>query len=439
MDNIPLCRLLLKGSIMRVVKTVVYAMWLFAVFLPVSVVAQDRDRVEERRDVFAPFVSRFRVAVRDPQVRITWRDSQDLEDGLYQVYRHDREITVDTFENATLIGTVESGVETFLDTPMEVGDYFYAVVAADPDGTVFPIFVPFRNKTIRPVTITRLETEEDLAARVYDIVAQAQDNAVVLRFNTSRGGRRLAVYRSTVPPDRIESPHEATLLEQIDSSAGRFIDYPVPGVEYYYGIFDVALVERGTLELNPGGNVLLEPVQITLRAARETGLTFPPATKRAAPLPVLELSGGIHGDQVVLAREVPHGGQPQAVRPVTDRAITRLLQRTPAIEPFAPQPVVLPPERADDGEGAERTLAQVIRDHFVPGEYATSINLLRNLLKFPLNAEFERRVRFYLAQALFFDGRREPAFVEFLLASEGSLYQETRPWIDGILQPRQPN
>ncbi len=398
--------------------------------------AQDSDPIDDRRDVFAPFVSRLRVAVRDPQVRLTWRDSVDLEEGSYRIYRHTREITADTFENAEFLDTVDRGVETYLDTPLETGRYYYAVVATEPDGTVFPIFIPFRNKTITPVAVTRLETEEDLAARVYDLEAQAQEDAIVLRFNTSRGGRRLAVYRSTVPYDQITSPSDATLLEQIDSTSGRFVDYAVPGVRYYYGLFDVALVERGTFEAVLGANVLQQPVEIPLRVTRDTRMTIPPRTTRPAPLPILEISNGIQDSHRVVARSVPHGGRAQPVRPSTARSIDRLLRDAPPVEPFDPKPVILPPERAGDGPGAARTLAQVLRNHFEKGEYATTVSLLNNLLELPLSRDFERRIRFYLGQSLWFEGKPREAFMEFLIASEGTLYSESRPWITGILEPR---
>lgn len=396
---------------------------------------QDRP-AEERQDVFAPFVSRLRVAVRDPQIRLTWRDSADLDRGTYRIYRHTREITTDTFPNAELIATVNPGVETYLDTPLETGRYFYAIVAADEDGTVFPIFVPFRNKTINPVAVTRLETEEDLAARVYDLEAQAQEDAIVLRFNTSRGGRRLAVYRSTLPYDQISSPRDTTLLETIDSSTRRFVDYAVPGVDYFYGIFDVALVERGTFQAEPGANVLPEPVQIPLRVSREARVAPPRQTTRPAPLPILELSGAVQDSRRMVASTVPHGGQAQPVRPATARSIESVLRNTPVPEPFAPEPVVLPPERSSDARGAARTLAQVLNTYFVTGDYATTADLLHNLLELPLSRDFERRVRFYLGQALWFDDQPRQAFMEFLAASEGSLYSETRPWIAGILDRR---
>lgn len=418
------------------VKTNVWALGLLvaacAVFVP-TLSGQDRPAGDERQDVFAPFVSRLRVAVRDPQVRLTWQDSADLQEGTYRIYRHNREITAGSFSDAQFVAEVDRGVETYLDTPLETGRYFYAVVATDAEGTVFPIFIPFRNKTINPVAVTRLETEEDLAARVYDLEAQAQDDAIVLRFNTSRGGRRLAVYRSTIPYHQVASPGDVTLLDQIDSTTRRFIDYAVPGVKYYYGVFDVALVERGTFQVEPGANVLREAVQIPLRVSRDARVAIPHSTTRPAPLPMLEISGAIQDSKSIVARTIPHGGRAQPVRPATARAISRLLQDAPAVASFSPEPVILPPERTGEGQGAARTLSQVLNNYFVNGDYATTASLLNNLLELPLSRDFERRVRFYLGQALWFDGLPRHAFMEFLFASDGSLYNDARPWITGIL------
>ncbi|WP_018525507.1 hypothetical protein [Alkalispirochaeta alkalica] len=400
--------------------------------------AETPARTEEaRQEVFAPFVSRLRVAVRDPQIRLTWRDSRDLPGGSYRIYRHTREITPDTFAGARLVHTAPGGVETYLDTPPEVGSYFYAVVAVDREGQEYPVFVPFRNKTIRPVRISRLDTEEDRAARVYDLVARPQDAVVVLRFSPSRGERELAVYRSLEPLLEQSDLAGATLLERIDSNTRRFVDHAIPGVAYYYGIFDTSLVERGTVEIVPGANVLTEAVQISLgeRPSPQLRLTSPP--KRPAPLPMLELSSqAVPGSHRLIVRELPHQGRPQELNPETERILARLLEGAPREEPFSPKPRILPPERDPAAEGTERTVAQVITEHFERGDYAGTTKLLKNLLELPLSQDLEARVRFYLGQSLYFDGRREPAFAEFLLASRGDLSQEVRPWTEGILRRR---
>jgi len=393
------------------------------------------DFVEEDRDVFAPFVSRLRVAVRDPQVRLTWRDAEDLEGGSYRVFRHIEEITQETIDQATLVARVDPGTETYLDTPLEEGTYFYAVLAAGSEGRVYPIFVPFRNKTIRAVTVSRLETEEDLAASIYDIEAQVQDNAIVVRFEASRTGRDLVVYRSTTPFESVSDITGATLIDEFESINRRFADYPVPGVQYYYGVFDKALIERGSVEIDPGENTLAAPVSITMSGASDIEIQIPRATKRAAPLPILQLARGIQsGDR--LARNTVPERSGRILGPDTEGAIRYLLALSPEPQVFRPNPVILPEEREVTGDGAERTLAQVVSTDFAAGNYATTAGLLENLLTLPLSSTMEDRVRFYLGQALYFDGRREPAFVEFLLARDGELYSQVKPWIDGILLPR---
>ena len=386
------------------------------------------------RDVFAPFVSRLRVAVRDPEVRLTWRDSADLSSGLYRIYRHSSEITQNSLDDAQLIAEVPPGTETFLDTPPEEGQYFYAVLAAEPDGRLYPILVPFRNKTLRSVQITRLDSEEDRAARVYDIEAQAQDSALVLVFEPSRSDRSLAVYRSTQPFTDFESLSAGTLIAELPSSSRRFADYPVPGVSYYYGVFDTGLIELGSVQLEENENILTSPVGIALTSA-ETQITIdiPQASKRRAPLPILQLASGIQSGERLVRADIPGGGA-RPVPPATQSAIETLLARAPERAVFDPEPVILPREQRAEGEGVAITLAQIVTGEFSAGAYRSSIELLESLLNLPLSEQMEARVRFYLGQALFLDGRHEPAFLEFLLASgEPELYTAVRPWMEGIL------
>ncbi len=386
------------------------------------------------RDVFAPFVSRLRVAVRDPQIRLTWRDAEDLDGGSYRVYRHTAEITRDTFAAAKLVAEVPPGTETWLDTPEEGGNYFYAVIAVDKTDTVFPIFVPFRNKTIRSVTIAQVKTEEDLAAKVSDIAAMVQDHAVVVRFETSRGGRDLVVYRTTTPFRTVDDIQAATLLDEFESTTRRFVDYPVPGVDYYYGVFDKSLIERGSVSITPGENTLTTAVRIGLDAAPDITLQFPRSPKRRAPLPMLHLVRDIRTGERLARNPTPERSEVRMSQSA-ESAVAYFLARAPEPVPFRPEPVVLPEERSGDGEGVARTLSEVVRTDFAQERYAVATDHLRRILTLPLSDTLERRTRFYLGQALYFDGRHEPAFMEFLLASEGELYSQTKPWLNGILLP----
>ncbi len=391
---------------------------------------------EEELTVFAPFVSRLRVGVRDPQVRITWRDSEELEGGVYRVLRSNSEIVAANVAEAQVVARIQPGIETWLDTPPEPGVYHYAVLAESSDGTVHSILVPFRNKTIEPVRVTRFETEEERAAIIQNLRATVQDNGISLRFAASRGGRTIAVYRSTAPIRTADDIATATFIHEFDSSAGHFVDYPVPGIDYYYSVLDARLIERGTVEIDPGNNSTDESVRIALRHRDDRSVTLSPTSqRRRAPLPIIQpsaMTAAIRPSTEI----IPFQGVAQPVSPVTEQAIRNLMQQSYEIASFRPTATILPEERTVRGVGAARTLAQIIDDTFLSRQFQEAESLLGNLLELPLSPDFARRVRFYRGQALYFSGYSERAFLELLLASQGNLYEHTRPWIDGILRER---
>lgn len=405
-------------------------LFLFAIVAVTTLAAQaDADMAQ---DVFAPFVSRLRVAVRDPQVRITWRDAEDLSGGRYEVLRSTVEITTATLPEAVVVAVVEPGTETYLDTPTEAGSYFYAVVARDPNGRRYDIFVPFRNKTIRPVSISQLTTEEDLAAAVYGIAAQVEEGTIIVRYETSRTDRTLAIYRSTSPITSLRSLEDAVLVRELSSSVRRFQDFPVPGVPYYYAVVDQALIERGSATFEAGQNTIATPIRIAVEALPDFVLEIPPARTRRAPLPILQFAGGFDAEQPVARPTVIPPAR--AVTVATQRAIDQMLILAPAAALFDPLPTVLPEERAADEDGAARTLAQIATGEFASGSFGQTITMIDALLRLPLSARIVARARFYRAQALYFEGHPERALMDFLIAmGRPELYDHAKNWVDGIL------
>jgi hypothetical protein len=130
---------------------------------------------------------------------------------------------------------------------------------------------------------------------------------------------------------------------------------------------------------------------------------------------------------------LPHGGVAQPITRETERAVVRLLQKAPPPKEYHPEPIILPEERSAPEAGIARTLAQVVIGPFADKEYDRATELLGNILELPLSKEWEQRVRYYYGQALYFTGKPERAFFEFLIAADGPLYTEAREWIDGIL------
>ena len=304
-------------------------------------------------------------------------------------------------------------------------------MAETSTGNLQRVFIPFRNKSLRPVRV--LSPYRTRIATISGLSAMVDKNTVVLAFQSSRPGRQLSIYRSTDPFPELYSLTEATEIDEIDSSSETYTDYPVPGIPYYYGIFDQEQIERNEYEIREGANVLNQPVQLQIalrpveyRRPRETSpamllprLTAVPRNTTGAPLP-REL------------QEIPR--TPSSISPSTYRAIETLREMygvSPA--PFDPKPTILPEERIVTGTGVQRTLSRIVATEFMQGDYEQTSTLLRNLLSLPMSREMEQRVRFYRAQALFFDNRLEPALLELLVAHKGELYENARPWVDGIL------
>ena len=394
--------------------------------------AQQPTEVAEE-NVLAPFVSSLRTAVRDAQVRLVWRDSRYHAGGVYRVLRSRSDIVSTNLSDAEVIAEIPSGVETYLDTPSQPGRYFYAVVAIRRDGQPYTILIPFRNKTIQPVSIGQ-SPGKGPALSVYGLNARPVGRSVQLRFEVSRGDRGLSVYRSTLPFTLGSDFEDALLVGSIEDGARSWIDEPIPGVDYYYAVVDTAMVRLGSATPRVGQNTLAEPVRIALdrpvAPAPERGIR----RLRPAPLPVLRVMTSVD-DAGWLARN-PVPASPSPLQPATREAVTELLARTPADgsgRPSRPEPVVLPQHRVVDGRGAFRTLTEIVTTEFTRGDWAPAAERLQDLLRTPLDDTLEREARFYLGQARYFSGQIQRAFMEFLLAGNGELYAESRIWIDAIL------
>lgn len=442
----------------------------------------------QEETVFAPFISRLRVSIRDPQVRITWEDSPELE-GSYQIYRSARTITNDSFDRATLVGDVTAGVEAYLDVPPSPGDYYYAVLAVAENGEPYEILIPGRNSTFRPVTVANLATPAEEAARITEIAASVTEfdgqPAIAIAARSDRDGRELIVYRSTAPI--LEDAQLALAVEvtRIGSDAITLVDLPVPGVSYYYAILDEELVREGMVTLQAGRNATAEPVEIPILIAESPGpaeepvIAIPPAESpessaeevsaeetdqspdsveaeqqiasapqpeiepvdvvfsaeqsdvRAIPLPFLQLqsvlsTGRRLGSPGILIPDA------STLRPSTSAAVDGLLANLTPTERTAPSREILPADRAPSPEGAEFTLRTILDGPISQLAWEDALLQLNNFFTLPLSPDLAARAHFYRGQAYFFTGERQLAILEFLLARDRH-YVEVERWLDHIL------
>lgn len=387
-----------------------------------------------QEEVFSPFVSRLKAAVRGPEIKLTWTDSPDME-GACMVYRHTAEITGETFRDAALVARVEPGVEYYIDSPPMRGEFYYAVLLST-GGRIFDVFIPFRNKTTRAIPVESTMAETDLAALISNIDARPEKDGIEISFTSSRADRELILYRSATPVFSAGQLGISNIVKKLRSLETRITDYPVPGVPFYYAVVDAKLLETGSAVLEPGKSVTVKPAEVPLpkedlpvRVSVET----PAETGRPMPLPYYYLSGRISGEGGLAPSPVhevpPRRSLPPAVRKAADALAAK------AARPVPPdfRPVILQSDKALGTSREEYTLKTILSGPFLERNWRETAMLLTHFLNMHLSEDMRAKAHFYRAQSLFFQREYKESFMEFLPALDGR-YAEVRPWLDEILR-----
>lgn len=389
-----------------------------------------QQQADGSESVFAPYVSRLRVAFKDPKVLLTWQNPSDVS-GLLQIYRSTQPITGATFADARLVGTAQAGSESFLDVPASPGDYYYAVLVQKPGDGTYQVFIPFRNVTLQPVKVALTATQSELAASVSGIHAVERDHSVVLTFEASRPNRKLDLFRSTSPILSSDALAAATRIQQVDSAKTSVTDYPVPGIGYYYALVDSALLTTGDVKLAGGIDATISPVTLPL-GANQIGIpTQPVPPRRGTPLPYLVLSQDVQSG-ATLAPSLVAPSAPQLLSRPTQAAATALVDDISSPKPAVLKPEILPEDRTAGAKGDEYTLKSILDTPFADRMWDRSAQLLTNFLSLSLPKEIEARAQFYLGQTYYFQGAYKQAFLAFLLARD-NYYTSVEPWINSIL------
>jgi len=453
------------------------ALFIVMVTLTAGVWAQVGTDADQDGNVFAPFVSRLRLSIRDPEVRLTWEDSQDV-DGSYQIFRHTSQITAETFLEAELVAEVAAGVQSFIDAPAAPGDYYYGVLAESSAGNVYEIFIPYRNVTFAAVTVANIATLVERSARVRGIQAVEDGGVILIEYEADQIGRELIVYRSTSPFTTADNLQSAGIVATVMSTIGSVIDYPVPGVPYFYGVVDSALVAESSASFEPGENATESPVEVPLPsvaavAEPEPETTIepeveqpeetasppqpPPTTeeiaepveesveaesaeevfvpevtrRRPLPLPFLQLNTDLQtGDKLGdVAISVPN---PQPISFATRSALDEMLGRLTPVSAEVARPELLAEDTLPSPRGAEFTLRTILDAPFANLAWEEALVQLTNFLSLPLTDDVRSRALFYRAQCFYFTGDSQRALVEFLLA-RATHFAEVERWLDVIL------
>ncbi|MDR1430101.1 MAG: CDC27 family protein, partial [Spirochaetaceae bacterium] len=371
---------------------------------------------EER--VFAPFVSRLTVEVKNNLVRLIWRDSPDVRGPVY-VYRSRL-----PFEGGVSQERPEElpyGSESYVDEPESAGTFYYFVAASDGGGKIYNIPIPLTNTvsvSIQEVSsgvISGGPLPADDTALVETVV---QGNSVVIRF-TLRGGGTPVLYRSVQPIRNVQDLLSAVIVQTAVQSP--FTDYPVRDIDYYYAVIFEEDLAQGRVAIVPGQNA-------TTQAARLSSGTGERGDLRSMPLPLVSVGNAVPRSQGL--SETPSPGN---LSPEAERAVSVLLGRSESrAVPERKSPRAFLRDMDENSGGADYTLGAIVRDSFRAGQWERARNELIQFLSLPRNADLEYRAHFYLGQACYFLDKYQEALFEFLLVRP---YEdaEASVWIDAVL------
>jgi hypothetical protein len=381
---------------------------------------------------FAPFASRLKAEVIDYQVKLTWKDSPDVK-GLYVVYRSQEEITSQSFSKAFLLAKVDAGVEFFIDTPPDQKGYFYAVIVQDAAGTLYPVLIPYRNKTSAAAAGQTAAPEEKLAARISGIKAtiSSAGDGVDVTFTSSSPARDLLLFWGTAPLSTPEDLLSSTSTTQLDPGTTRYFLPVFPGVDYWFAVLDAGLYKIGKTTLVSGVNTTTAPVQIPVAAGRIAPSL--PAVRRPMPLPSLAVTLGVQSGQQLTGPLLPALPDETLVSAATERSISLLMQniQQPPLKERARQ--VLPSDATPMPGGELALLQAIVAGPFSSGDMAGASRSLIDFLRLPRAAPVEARARYYLGQTYYLQGRTRDALMEFLL-SEDYFYPEAQDWLDACFE-----
>lgn len=391
-------------------------------------------------EVFAPFVTGFAAAAKDGMVKLSWTDSADAP-GSVAVFRSALPFDAGNVSKATLVAEVPYGAGSYIDRPPEGKDWYYFAAATDERSVRYDIVIPYGNSLAYPV---RVETVSAAAAgksgsaaepapkaapprAAYSgIAAKVEGDSVVVSFAAADPGGAALLYRSASPIRSVQGLLDAVVV-QASAASSPFVDYPVPGIGYFYALVPEAELKSGAVAIVLGENATASAVEVPAGRYR-VGLPGPAKEIRTMPLPLISAS--------VLRPEGTSEPEPRVVpgdlSPAAATAVAALRAAAPDRRSPDRRPRVFPADLEPPSGGEDYTLRSIVQGPFALKDWDETSRQLSGFLSLPRSASGEARARFYLGQSRFFLGEYREALFEFLLVKT-SYPQEANEWIQAVL------
>ncbi|MDR2785971.1 MAG: hypothetical protein LBB83_08660 [Treponema sp.] len=390
----------------------------------------------ERKPVFTPFVTGIKAEPRNNLVRLSWVDSPDAAGSVY-IYR--ASTPFGDANSYTLIRPIEIpyGVQSYIDEAEDGGDWYYFVASSDTEGRRYDIMLPYNNMISvnleypeEEVVFVEPEPENVPApapARrrqvwngITNLRATVRGDGVEITYNTGDSSKIPVLYRSVTPITANRSILDAVIVQSGIGSP--YMDYPVPGIAYYYALITEDELFSGNMEIQPGINATRDPVEIP--SGYRVGLRSSPEL-RSIPLPLISVSG-----------VSSTGAENPAPTPLSSRAERAVSSVKPSAN-FSKIPFKAPRAFKDDletpaGGGEEYILKNIIQGPFLRRDWEEARGSLTEFLSLPRSSSAENRARFYLGQAYYYSGSYREALFEFLLIRD-VFPAESGEWVQASL------
>jgi len=385
----------------------------FLLVLAVSASAQDSGN--------SYVVSQVSAEARNNLIRLTWVDSPEALGPVY-IFRSSRPFSGSVPANIRPV-TVKYGEQYYIDDSDDMENIYYFVAASDLSGRRYDFIIPRVNSTTVNVFGMTEETpgqNEPQAAPVQGISnlsARLDGDRIFITFDVNGPLKNAVLFRSTQP---VREPRDLLNAVMVQSGTrAPFIDYPVPGLSYYYALIYEDEISGGSMGITPGVNATISGVTVYSGKTAERAL-------RPIPLPAMTLNNALPDGYFL-----PDAADPG---PLSDDA-ARIIRNTPVPEK-APleqrKPRIFTVDLQAPAGGEDSALFDIISESFVKRDWEKARIELQHYLSLSLSKDVEGRARFYLGQALYFTGNYKGALFEFL--SIRSIHpEEAGMWINSTL------
>jgi hypothetical protein len=338
---------------------------------------------------------------------------------------------------------VPYGVESYIDEPESSGVVYYFVVASSEGirGTgssiqtteVFNTIIP-RNNTISviadleaPVISASVMVQEPAGDEpgITGLQAVIDGDGVIIFYEANNSSRNTVLYRSVQPIQRAEDLLQAVIVQP--GLTPPFVDYPVPGISYYYAVIFEDELPRGSVKIIPGTNATTKAVELSTRSSR-VGLPGANLELRSIPLPLMALNYAVPGIDTFPEVSASIPLSPEAANAISDIRVPK----PKTVNSLKPRAFSQDLQENSNSLWEEYGLKAIVEGSFLAQDWQTVITELRSYLSLPRSELTTTRARFYLGQGLYFSARYQEALVEFLMV-KSKFPTEAREWIEATL------